>query len=284
MDIRINGEAADITLESEETIGELLAGIETWLTASGFRLSGLEIDGELIDSGTVPAACGRDLRGIRSIDVRASSRSELLLEALYYAREYLKAYLEASREEGPRIAEDWDLSAAARFLSGESPALNRKLTGFFRGGGAEFQRLYALIDERIREITEPREELARMEQQVASTVLRLEELPLDIQTGKDGRAAETIALFSDIAEKLIRLFYQLRPFPGGADSGASDSSGSIPSGGTSGGGLPEEFSLALKELLAAYETKDVVLIGDLAEYELAPRLQSLYSLLNEVTG
>ncbi|MDR2101585.1 MAG: hypothetical protein LBP43_03355 [Treponema sp.] len=274
MDIGINGKTADITIESEETIGELLAGIETWLAGAGFRLSGLEVDGESVDIGAIPAVCGRNLQGIRRIDVKASSKPELLLEALCYAREYLKAYTEASREDGRRIAEDWNLSAAARFLSAESPPVSRDLAGFFSGEGAEFQRLYALIEERIRELTDPRGELAGMEKQVADIVLRLEDLPLDIQTGKDGRAAETITLFSDITEKLFRLFYQIGTgqIRSGAPCGGADS--------PPPGDLSEDFNLALKELLAAYETKDVVLIGDLAEYEIAPRLQTLYSSMN----
>jgi hypothetical protein len=274
MDIGINGKTADITIESEETVGELLAGLETWLAGAGFRLSGLEVDGESVDIGEIPAVCDRSLQGIRRIDVKTSSKSDLLLEALCYAREYLKAYTEASREDGRRIAEDWNRSAAAHFLSAESSPVSRDLAGFFRGEGAEFQRLYALIEERIRELTDPRGELAGMEKQVADIALRLEDLPLDIQTGKDGRAAETITLFSNITEKLFRLFYQIRTGQirtetpgGGADSPLPED-------------LSEDFNLALKELLAAYETKDVVLIGDLAEYEIAPRLQSLYSSMN----
>ncbi|MDR2404518.1 MAG: hypothetical protein LBD78_10880 [Spirochaetaceae bacterium] len=274
MDIRINGNMADITIESEETIGELLSGIETWLAGAGFRLSGLEVDGESVDIGTVPAVFSRNLQGIRRIDVKASSKPELLLEALYYAREYLKAFSEAPREEGRRIADNWDNSAAARFLSAELPLVSRELAGFFRGEGAGFQQLYALIEERIRELMDPRAELAGMEKQVAAIAHRLEDLPLDIQTGKDGRAAETITLFSNITEKLFRLFYQIRfrtPY-GEADFPPLDD-------------FSEDFNLTLKELLAAYEAKDVVLIGDLAEYELAPRLQSIYSSMNvpEVT-
>jgi hypothetical protein len=42
----------------------------------------------------------------------------------------------------------------------------------------------------------------------------------------------------------------------------------------------EEFGAALKELLAAYEVRDAVLVGDLAEYELAPRLRGLYAAIN----
>jgi hypothetical protein len=100
---------------------------------------------------------------------------------------------------------------------------------------------------------------------------RLEELPIDIQTGKDGRAAETVSLFSNIAEKLFRFFviFQSRgEFIHTVES------------------VPiqiflEEFNTALKELLTAYSNKDVVLAGDLAEYELAPRFRAFYTALKQ---
>jgi hypothetical protein len=51
-------------------------------------------------------------------------------------------------------------------------------------------------------------------------------------------------------------------------------------------GLPvrqftDEFGAALKELCSAYDTQDSVLVGDLAEYELAPRLTKLYIALKD---
>jgi hypothetical protein len=42
----------------------------------------------------------------------------------------------------------------------------------------------------------------------------------------------------------------------------------------------EEFAGVLKEFLSAYETRDSVLIGDLAEYEVSPRLAELYGRLS----
>jgi hypothetical protein len=37
----------------------------------------------------------------------------------------------------------------------------------------------------------------------------------------------------------------------------------------------EDFNTALRELTAGYESGDAILVGDLAEYELAPRLRTL---------
>jgi len=44
-----------------------------------------------------------------------------------------------------------------------------------------------------------------------------------------------------------------------------------------------EFSAALRELLAAYEQHDTVLVGDLAEYEMSPRLRNLHAALLDAT-
>jgi hypothetical protein len=44
----------------------------------------------------------------------------------------------------------------------------------------------------------------------------------------------------------------------------------------------DEFSTALKELASAYENNDTVLVGDLAEYELSPRLLCLAGVLGSI--
>ena len=49
------------------------------------------------------------------------------------------------------------------------------------------------------------------------------------------------------------------------------------------GKLLAEFNPVLKELVAAFGTKDSVLIGDLLEYEIAPRMQRLAPLLGRAT-
>jgi hypothetical protein len=99
----------------------------------------------------------------------------------------------------------------------------------------------------------------------------MEELSLDIQTGKDQRAAETIQLFSRTGEKLFRIFFILKSEGLSLDTFVVD-------------GLPArnfmaEFNAALSEISAAYKNRDTVLVGDLSEYELAPRLLKLFSAL-----
>jgi hypothetical protein len=277
MDIRINGEVADITLESEQTIGAVLTGIENWLGNSGFRVNGLEIDGLAISGDAIPAAFEKELAGITFIDVKVCTRQELILEALTETRGYLAALTTpgSSTHTASSAAENWKSSAAASFLSEELPDIRGILDELFKtggtGGGPSPQTIVSLIEERIQEIGDPVGEFTRLEGLVSGVSERLEELPIDIQTGKDGRAAETVSLFSHIAEKLFRLFFVFQ------SRGMSiDTVGSVPIYTFLG-----EFGAALKELLTAYSGKDAVLVGDLAEYELAPRLRAFYAALKQ---
>jgi hypothetical protein len=295
MDIRINGEAVDVTLEKEQTLGAILSGIENWLGSSEFRVNGLEIDGETIPGNELPDAFYRDLQGIQTIDIRVCSRQELMLEALAEARCYLTALTNSPSEvqalvdnafdgSGSSLVESWKNSAAASFLSVELPEIHKIVDDLLvqngpeiysdagRGGdGISASLILSLIDERIREIGDSVGEFERIEPLVAGISERLEELPLDIQTGKDGRAAETVTLFSNAAEKLFRLHFIFQ-----SRGKFIDTVDSVPVND-----FFEDFNTALKELLAAFTGKDSVLVGDLAEYELAPRLRAFYAALKK---
>jgi hypothetical protein len=272
MDIRINGKTADITLEAEQTLGELLAGIEDWLRPSGYALSGLRINGTSVGAASIAEAFTRNLWDIETLDIETSNWPDLTMEALFSVQDTIGAYQDASFEEKRHIPEDWEESAAATFLSGNDPDLFQGILKTLKGEGLSPEQLRGIIGERIRELKDPLMELHTIEPLIEGIAKRLEDLPLDIQTGKDSRAAETVQLFSTITEKLFRLFSLLQFQGPAAETGTIN-------------GLPlhdfiEEFSAALRELLAAYEVKDAVLIGDLAEYELAPRLRSFYAAIN----
>jgi hypothetical protein len=271
MEITINSVSADITLETEKTIRDLLSGLEDWLEGSGHYLSGLTVDGNVIGAGGVAAALDLPLEQIGVLDIKTSTWSLFALETLYTLRNTLIDYEAASFEEQKSLVYGWTESAAARFLAEKFPDLSTRAGKTFAGEGFSPGEIRFLVEERIREIENPRQELGRAGPALTEIVKRLEDLPLDIQTGKDGRAAETVSLFTGISEKIFRLLPLLK-FQGlDLDSLEVE-------------GAPfkiflEEFAAAVKELLAAYETKDAVLAGDLAEYELAPRLGKFYAVL-----
>jgi hypothetical protein len=281
MDISINGVKADIILESEKIVGEVLAGLEQWLTTSdprysgGLRLSGLVIDGMAVNADSLEASFKRDIASVASLDITVRNVQELLAEALLEARQTVSDFKDLGFAEKQGFADMWKANPAAGMLLEQSPELYEIIANSFSGEGLGHNELTMVIDERLRELRDPSKELKDMERLIAEVSGRLEELPLDIQTGRDRRAVETVQYFSGIAGKVFRIFNLLKTggFPVDeiivAEMPVSDYVG--------------QFSGALRELLEAYEQKDTVLVGDLAEYELAPRLRGLYAALAPFT-
>ena len=267
--MRINGVDADIQMETEKTVGEVLAALENWLAGSGHCLSGLCIDGETAGVDTMEACFDRDIAGIAILDISTNAMSELFAESLLTTIQDIDAYEAASYEEKIPFAANWKESPEARLLAEQSPDLYDWTVKTFSGEGAGAHILRSLAEERLRELQDPAGELGSIQKLVADTCARLEDLPLDIQTGKDARAAETVNLFSGIAEKVFRVFNVLRVegFP----------VTEIMVGETPVDAYIAEFSKALRELLTAYEQRDTVLAGDIAEYEMAPRLRGLHA-------
>jgi hypothetical protein len=267
MKIIIDEKDADIVLEDEKTVGEALSGIENWLSGAGLCISGIALDGENV-AASMDDVFKRPVDRIDRMAIKTSLISTLHIEALYQALECLAAFASASSGAGnvspsaekERIQEAWEQSAGAHFLSEHDYSIFNGIGEVFKGkGSGDVQK--AIADQVAcldRMIKDPAKEFLSLEAQVVDVNERLETLPLDMQTGKDKQAAETIDAFSTLAEKmfgLIRLVPQT----------------------SCGDAVLDEFNAALKEFLAAYENKDMVLIGDLAEYELAPRLSSIYN-------
>jgi hypothetical protein len=271
MIITINGKPADITLETEKTIGEILAGLESWLAGSGHYLSGLVIDGKKEGSIGFENSFSRELAGINTLDILTSSWAELAAEALLKTRAAAGEYENTAFEEKSAFYTSWEQSPEAQYLAVHFPDLHSWALQVYRGEGLSPREFCILIDEALRELSNPLGELESIEPLTEEISRRLEDIPLDVQTGNDGRAAETVRIFSQLAEKLFRIFSLLKAEGFAVKDLSVD-------------GVPvytyiDEFGTALKELLAAYEDRDLVLAGDLAEYELAPRLRKLYRVI-----
>jgi hypothetical protein len=260
--ITINGQTADITLESETTLGEVLSGLGSWLSGSSLYLSGVEVDGKTYGSSSLEDAFKLSIETISRVDVKTSSREDLMLEALTGIQNDLE-YLADSPADAGQNASAWETSHAAVFLRENDAGLHALLVQVLEGKLAPAAALPA-VTERIRELQDPARELRSSVPLITEVAKRLEDFSLDMQTGKDARAAETLALFSGVTEKLFRLLGVLKNR--GADSGAA-------------AGFLNGFGAVIKELYAAWENRDTVLVGDLAEYELSPKLLELSSLL-----
>jgi hypothetical protein len=271
MNITIDGKEADIILENERTVGEVLAGLENWLRGSGYRLSGMELDGEAADALSLDRFFGRELSAVGTLNIRTSSWVEHAAQSIASLRDALRRRGELDFAEREALGRDWKELPEARFIGAEFPDLYQLAEAGLAGEGPGPGELEKILEERLRELEGPREELEAAGPLVEALARRLEDLPLDIQTGKEGRAAETMGLFSALAEKLFRLFNLLRIggfFPENLEVEGSPVRDFI-----------VEFDTAIGDLIQAYEGRDTVLVGDLAEYELAPRLLRFYAAI-----
>ena len=104
----------------------------------------------------------------------------------------------------------------------------------------------------------------------------LEDIPLLLQTGRGRNAMDTIALLSEKMEYLRRLLPLL------ALAGVPEEALKI-EGMNPGEYLASVFSY-MKETAAAIEQEDTVTIGDISEYEIAPRLQAIGDFLSAIAG
>jgi hypothetical protein len=126
------------------------------------------------------------------------------------------------------------------------------------------EQLETRVARRLEELEDPRAALSRLAAELEPCLARAAEVSLLLQTGRDREAMELIVRFSELTQLLVRLLET-------AGLPAVD------------GQEPREFfgelNRMLKELTQAFEAKDTVLIGDLMEYEIAPRLRRLQAVL-----
>ncbi|MDR0447499.1 MAG: hypothetical protein LBH07_02400 [Treponema sp.] len=277
MEITINGKAADIILESEKTAGEVIKGIHEWLANLDLFVSGLEIDGKTYGSLSMDKAFDLPLDNISSIEVKTSNWAELMLEALTSLKQDLKLYKSQEKEEQENYLRQWKETAPAHFLKDHGQDIYSIILSTMGNGSFSEDLLGGLVSERIREIEDPSLEMNKLKPTVEEITGKLEELPLDMQTGKDQRASETIVLFSSLVEKIFRLIFLFQYFQ--TDINSIETPIMNGSKKLTLKEYLDEFSTALKELISAYENKDTVMVGDMAEYELAPRLRCLTSIL-----
>ena len=276
MDIFINEKPADITLDTEKNLGDVMSGIEQWLSPSGNRIKKICLNDKDISTDALGEAFRVDVADINKLDVFVSPWRELAAEALEDLYETYILYNKAAFDERKNIADEWGKSSAARFLITDIPDLSRLAGLAFSGEGLSASDFSMLLEERLRELTDPKQEIDNSTAKVELIAGRLEELPLDMQTGNDQRAAETIQLFSGISEKLFRILFIFR------SEGFSIETFTID--GLSAKAFVEELNSTLRELSSAYENRDTVLVGDIAEYELAPRLLKLFSAMKDIGG
>jgi len=299
MRLTINGEPVRFSLEHERTLGEVAAAAERWLAGAGFVAMALSADGEDLAGLPREQWCARPLEGIGELAIGARLAGELRLEHWRAAARVLETLADVLDDVGAgaaAAAADADspeadagaaigaagdaiavlrrspagpdaAAAAARLeaaLAGATGAAARAWPADRRATAAAMAReLAATLAALVATAADPVRAVAEAAAPVARLVPALGEVAVQLQTGRDREAMATVTGLSDAIQRLLPLVSLLAP------DGERER-------------LIVDLNATLRGLVAALEAKDTVLIGDLAEYEVAPRLAALLALLGRL--
>jgi hypothetical protein len=263
MNIIIDGNVADISFENEKTLADVITGLDRWAFDSGFCLTRISVDGDSAD-GSIDRFFSREIDDVRTLTVETTPFPVFYGEALAELNDTLCSWQKAEAAGRTALEGKWRKTPAAAFLAEHDYFLSNVLDGEFSDDTVKTAMV--MVRQRIEESSNPVAVFLGMEDSLNQETGRLLDLPLDLQTGNDKRAAETIERFSGFTQRMLRLFLLLKC----VTIQKTEAADMV---------LLDEFNSALREFLSAYENKDMVLSGDLAEYEIAPRIRNIYTLL-----
>ncbi len=293
MEILVNREPLDFSLEDESSLGEVIDELAEWLRTGRFAITSLDVNDRTYAIHDRDSWADIALHKVKEISVEALPLSQADHATLIALDEYFSLLARAleARDDAP-IGE----------LAEELPYVRARLAGYFpsllaadgRGGVcanreletgrlpepvaaeallAQIADVRTILQTREREYQDPERELALSLGQLAATAGQLVDVPVQLQTGDEATAMQTVIRLTELLTRVMRLVPLV--------------DASTPRPGIDIGGVrrfAEEVSPQLIELKDAFEAQDSVLIGDLLEYEIAPRLARLGQLLPEAGG
>jgi hypothetical protein len=287
VEIQINNQNLDFTIEEDETLGQVVEDIEAWLKGTDLVLFSVKhADLELLATpyeqwGSTPHT------DVGTLDVTVKHARELAALNLQTILEYLELLEQSIRtNNGARLEElHSGFSALTESLQKHFPNSEQHLqTLIDLFGDSQTGQILAWTDERrdqalklidlvysqvsfrLQEHQDPKAALKTLSEALTVCIEEVSEISILLQTGRDKQAMDTIVRFSELSQNLARLLSSI--FPGNGNKDLQN--------------FYQDLGKILSELLEAFEAKDSVLIGDLMEYEIAPRLERLRTILQEL--
>ena len=287
MEIQINNQNLDFTIEQDETLGQVVEDIEAWLKGTDLVLFSVKHeDRELLATpyeqwGTTPHT------EVGTLEVTVKHARELAVLNLQTILQYLDILRQSvSTNNSDKLEELMSgFSALTESLGKHFPnseQLLQALINLFGNSRAEqvpawadetreqALKLIELVDSqvsfRLQEYQDPKAALKILAEALTVCIEEVSDISILLQTGKDKQAMDTIVRFSELSQNLVRLVASI--FPENSNKDLQD--------------FYKELGGVLSELLEAFEAKDSVLIGDLMEYEIAPRMERLRTILQEL--
>ena len=291
MQIRINDQDIDFKLETETTLGQTVEGVEDWLKDSDFAIESMRLGNRELSMEPREAWQDIPVGNVETLDMTVRRLEEMainsfdavhgLLRTLHTAigendlenLEDLLDGLASVREHlGTVLGVESDIDELNRLLAGASKEPAESWTAELKSHvRARIEHLAERVSSYVNEAVDPLQSLAGTREEMRESVDQLGEVSVLLQTGKDRDAMEHVVRFSDLTGSLLRVFSHLcRVY--------SLDINTLTVEGKSSRDFYADLIAILRELLQAFEAKDAVLIGDLLEYEIAPRVEALIKL------
>ncbi len=308
MQIVVNDEKIDFALENESSLGEVVTAVEAWLNKSNLIVTSINLD--LRDSGKQERDlteepeenwAGTPLDGIDRLVITARLLKEVRFSNIQTVLSYLGLFKSAveSRDRlqlGDLLQgqEDTFKSLGIIYTSSLNPKSCQEaneLESLLAGANTEtilawpdgvrkraldiVDVLSGMLSVRLDEMTNP---FALLDSSIKDLELasnEIKEVSVLLQTGQEQKAMAVIIEFADLSQRLLRILSNM-------EESSHISLKELKIGEESASGFFADFNGILRELLGAFDTKDTVLIGDLLEYEVAPRIELFLNFLKEV--
>ena len=289
MVITLNSAPFDVTIENEKTLDELLSGLSDWLGKSGYEITDVIQDGMGLTRND--GKWGNTLLDtIEKLDIKAISGSDKYISDLQTLYQYITMLHDSVKTSNKKLTEDlltelpfikssMDYFFAKKDQSNyKTQQLQQLISNFDEQNNNQplillLQDITLILQNRIKEVTSPYTSLLETAEKLKELLPGISDVSVMLQTGDDRQAINSVLMFIEFSEKLIRIFPFLKEF------GYTDiTKESIDN--ESFNDFYIEFNGILKELADAFDINDSILIGDLMEYEIVPRVNKLLEYIN----
>jgi hypothetical protein len=273
VELLVNSQPVELTLEDEKTLGEVISGVRDWLAQSRLFVTDIHVDDREIPLEVPEDWDATDLEGVDQIKIEAHPQWQVDLALLDTAVEDLglaeqKSALEP--EERSRVLE------TVRFLQHlDLGIIKDRLEDKRPLGKGDITAAATILRSRRQEIADPWREALATAPLIEEMLPQVEEVAVLLQTGREREAMTTLIRFVELVSRMLRLLGHLTY---SADHDPSDMQS------TEGASLQEvtgKLNVTLNELVDAFSNQDSVLIGDLLEYEVVAQVRELLSFLPE---
>ena len=230
--ILVNNETLDVTLEKEQNLGEVYASLCDWMKKSGMYPLSLHLDSQDSDILQTVHWQQRSIDDVKRFDLQAGTINQLQQQQMMTVMDYLlllKQLIEKSQDEKsvkeefvnaygeyshiravlPQLlklsedefAEDFSLLDQCAEEVRQDSSDTRRLAEF----DTMLERLRIILLDRLRELTYPLKDLKSAAELLRSMLPALEEAGISLQTGNEGDAYALMFRISEITAKCVRI-------------------------------------------------------------------------------